>query len=202
RWDPVTDFNAELQVIAGSDFWVADHVGILVSMLFLAAGLVMIARTMSEGPTGAIAWMAAAILTIAVTITVADVAIEAIVVRPEASHWAGATSADRPIAELAAVVAARTDQALFVAGSIAFGLAGLLFGLALAGGTAYPHWLGYVALVAGAVAILTGLAEALTGLSPALTLGLFPLSLALLVVWVVGAGVVLWRRAGSGLGGA
>lgn len=76
------------------------------------------------------------------------------------------------------------------------GLTLLPLGVAVVAGRAYSRWLGWVGMVAGLAFLLGGVVTTRTASSPEAGVFLTP-GLALLVVFLLGVGVAMWRRAPS-----
>ena len=77
-----------------------------------------------------------------------------------------------------------------------FGLTFILYGLAVRAGDRYPQPLGWVAVVAGVGAVAVGLVHAVTGPS-FVTVSVFPALAAVLSLWLLVIGLLLWRQTGT-----
>lgn len=76
--------------------------------------------------------------------------------------------------------------------SLLFGLTVTTFGVSLLYSRRFPKWLGRVGLLGGLGTIAAGFAQAYTGFSQ-LAMVLSMSASAVLLVWVIALGVLLWR---------
>ena len=153
-------------VYAKNDSWIAVHFAQWFGGLLLFGGLVALYYSIStnSGLGAAVArfGFAAAILTLA-SITMLQ-AVDGVALKWAADAWANAP-ADQESAAFAAAEALRwTEYALQSYSNILLGLALILYGLAIALGTVYPRWLGWVAVGSGVAWIVHGLMVPYIGL--------------------------------------
>jgi hypothetical protein len=79
--------------------------------------------------------------------------------------------------------------------NILLGLTFVLYGLAMALGTAYPRWLGWVAAGSGVAWIVHGLIVPYVGLFDSPPRGV---ALILMTVWAFGTAYAMWRKSNGG----
>jgi Domain of unknown function (DUF4386) len=190
------DPEAFLRLVAGSPIWVTAHVGLILGSLFFLGGLVALAHSLSaEGDSGlARLGLAGALVGSAMNFIV--LALDGIAMKDAAESWINASGAEKDAALRAGAILYYLDFALFdVWVMIFFGMTFILYGLAVSASNAYPRWLGWIAVVGGVGAALVGLVQAYIGTSQATFLILFPAFAALLSIWLLVMGVLLWRRA-------
>lgn len=98
----------------------------------------------------------------------------------------------------AAEAGAEISLALFT-GTIGttFGLAPLLFGLAMLATDTFDRWLGWLAVAGGAAGLLISSIHFLDGPSPGVTNAFFTIVAGLLTVWILAIGWRLWNVAGA-----
>lgn len=190
------DPEAFLRLVAGSPIWVTAHVGLILGSLLFLGGLVALAHTLSaEGDSGlARLGLAGALVGSAMNFIV--LALDGIAMKDTAESWTNASGAEKDVALHAGAILYHLDFALFdIWVVIFFGMTFILYGLAALGSNAYPRWLGWVAVVGGLGASLVGLVQAFVGTSQITFLILFPACAALLSIWLLVMGVLMWRRA-------
>jgi hypothetical protein len=78
--------------------------------------------------------------------------------------------------------------------SLVSGLTVTIFGVALLMSSRYPGWLGAIGLAGGLATVAAGVAQASTGFS-GLAMTLIMLASAVLLGWLLLAGVFMWRSA-------
>lgn len=184
-----------LEDLDGSGIWVADHLGIAVSLLFTATALVAIGRyldTPARGPWGP---LATAVGLIGVAIALVNVAVDGPAMKEVAEAWAAASGTERDALFAAADVLRSVDIALFSTWTLVLvGVTPLLLGCAILTGGGLPRWLAWPVLAAGPVAIAVAVIQYFSGLAPITVFVLFPAASGTLALWLIAAGVILWRR--------
>jgi hypothetical protein len=180
-------------VYAKNDSWIAIHFAQWFGGLLLFGGLVALYYSIStnSGLGAAVArfGFAAAILTLA-SITMLQ-AVDGVALKWAVDAWANAP-ADQESAAFAAAEALRwTEYALQSYSNILLGLALILYGLAIALGTVYPRWLGWVAVGSGVAWIVHGLMVPYIGLFSSPPRGV---ALILMYLWAFVMAFVMWRN--------
>src|ERR671932_2914626 len=136
---------------AESDSWVAVHLVQWFAALLLIGGLIALyySITTQAGAIAAVArfGLAAAVLTGA-ALTMLQ-AVDGVALKWAVDTWASAP-ADQEIAAFSAAAALRwTEYALQSFSFILLGFTFILYGVAIALGTIYPRWLGWIAVSSG-----------------------------------------------------
>jgi hypothetical protein len=109
--------------------------------------------------------------------------------------WASA-SADREVAAFAAAEAVRwTEYSLQSYSNILLGLTLILYGLAIALGSVYPRWLGWVAVGSGVAWIVHGLMVSYIGFFDSIPRGVAQI---LMYLWVFIMAFLMWRNSSRG----
>ena len=195
------DNPAVFMEYAQSDSWIAVHFGQWFGALLIVGGLVALyysIRAMPEADAGVAAGvarfgLAAAVLT-AASVTMLQ-AVDGVALKWAVDAWASAP-ADQEVAAFAAAEALRwTEYALQSFSNILLGLTLILYGLAIALGTVYPRWLGWVAVGSGVAWIIHGLMVPYIGFFPSIPRGVAQV---LLYLWAFIMAVLMWRNSSLG----
>src|SRR5829696_5691877 len=193
RVDPM-DNPAVFMEYAQSDSWTTVHLGEYFGFLLLLGGLVALYYSVSAKPgvgAGLAPFGLAAAVTAAASFTVLQ-GVDGITLKRAVDAWVSAP-ADQEVARFAAAEAVRWTE--IAINSLSFFLSGLtllLYGGAIALGTVYPRWAGWIALVSGATLMYHGAVVVSYegfGSSIANLVGLV-----LLGVWTFIMAVLMWRN--------
>src|SRR5215210_7607714 len=195
REDPM-DNPAVFMEYAHSNIWTADHLAEYFGFLLLLGGLVALYYSVRAKPgvgAGLAPFGLAAAVTTAASFTILQ-AVDGIALKRAVDAWASAP-ADQETAAFAAAEAVRWTE--IGVNSLSFFLSGLtlfLYGVAIAFGTVYPRWAGWMALVSGAALMYHGaVVVSYEGFGPSISnLG----GLVLLAVWAFIMAVLMWRHGG------
>lgn len=185
--DDLGDPTALLDVVATTSAWELIQIGVVVALLIILAGFYAVTESVKDAPASAWARFGLGAAVIGTTIGVAAFAINA-----SFGQAVDAVGVD------ALASAAVISGGLFNAWVITFfGLAALLYGLALAASSEYPSWLGWVTVLAGLVGLATGFIDAFAGATEMSTFVLFPTSSGLLTLVIIYLGVLLLGKAST-----
>ncbi|MQA14037.1 MAG: hypothetical protein GEV09_07635 [Pseudonocardiaceae bacterium] len=184
--------------------WVAEkplsmlHMGIILCSLLWVGGLVALASSLVDGTSWALGQLGSASAVIGATLLAVHYRIDGPALEEVAAAWAAAAGAERErLLERGDLVLLMTGGGFPLYVALFLGLPFLLFGVAMVFSSNYPSWLGWLGTVAGAVAFVVGTTHFVgLGFPP---IQLFVLSVFLLDVWMFTVGVLMWRRAGSGV---
>jgi hypothetical protein len=151
---------------AQSDSWIAVHFGQWFAILLIIGGLVALYYSITAKPeaNAAVArfGLVVAVLTGA-SLTILQ-AVDGVALKWAVDAWASAP-ADGAVAAFAVAEALRwTEYSLQSYSNILLGLTLILYGLAIALGSVYPRWLGWVAAASGVAWIVHGLMVSYIGL--------------------------------------
>lgn len=191
----VADPAAVLQGIAGSGIWIGVHVGIVFAGLLYVLGLTGVYRSITLEPASAWARLGfvAAILGAMPLFSLLGVEIA---LKGLATAWDSAAGPDKDAQFRIAAALLSVGFALFAAFvSVFFGVAHLLFGVAMLPGEPYPRWLGWMAIVGGVGSIWVGVTQFYEGPSRLMTIVLFTVFSGVLTLWLLIAGLRLWQMA-------
>jgi hypothetical protein len=192
REEPM-DNPAVFMEYAQDDSWIAVHFAQWVATLLLFGGLLAVYYSITTKPDAGAGvarfGFAAAVLT-AASLTMLQ-AVDGVALKWAVDEWAGAP-ADQETAAFAAAQALRwTEYATQSYSNILLGLTLILYGLAIALGTVYPRWLGWVAAGSGVAWIVHGLMVPYIGLFDSPPRGV---ALVLMSLWAFVMAFLMWRN--------
>jgi hypothetical protein len=195
--EDVMDNQAVFLEYAQSQSWIAVHLAQWVGVLLLFGGLVAvyysITRRSEMGAALARFGLAMAVLA-AASLTMLQ-AVDGVALKWAVDAWASAP-ADQEAAALAAAEALRwTEYSLQSFSNILLGLTLVLYGLAIAVGSAYPRWLGWVSAGSGVAWIVHGLMVPYIGLFDSPPRGV---AIILMSVWAFIMAYLMWRNGSRG----
>ncbi len=196
--EDVMDNPAVFMEYAQSDGWIAVHLAQWFAALLLFGGLVALYSSITRrSEAGAVVvarfGLAAAVLA-AASLTMLQ-AVDGVALKWAVDAWANAP-ADQEGAAFAAAEALRwTEYAIQSFSNILLGLTLILYGLAIALGTVYPGWLGWIAVGSGVAWIVHGLMVPYIGLFPSIPRGV---AVVLLALWAFIIAFLMWRNSSRG----
>jgi Domain of unknown function (DUF4386) len=197
---PITtgDLEETATTIAGDGEWILLHLGIVVAMLLLAAGLTgMIAH--AEGTRGTpIAKVAMVITSIGTALAVVSVAIDGVALKILADEWAAVSPQETPRLFDLFATTKRINTALW--GStvmVFFGFAILCHGTALLQSRRLPPWMGWAAVLSALGSLLAASLQLPAGGESRTGEFIFLGSSILLTIWALTLGYLWWREARS-----
>ena len=192
--DP-NDSRAAFAEYAHSRIWTEVHLGQFLGTVLLAVSLLCLARALSRqrGLPGALAVVGAVTALLLTAVFTVQMALDGIALRTAVHAWATATGPQKASAFQVAEGLRGLEKGLSALFHINNGLTLLALGSSVAFGELYARWLGWTAVVAGVAFLAGGIVTAHTGFSSPAGLLLKP-ALLLLVVFMVGVCVSMWRR--------
>ena len=190
------DTEAFIQSIVDSSIWAGIHVLVLVPLLLGVGGLLALYRSITGEPGAALAQLGFAAALMGAAITSVSVAILGGGAMKElADAWAAAADKEVPFAVAKATILVSFDIGSW--GNLVFyGVAPILYGLAISLTGIYPKWLGWVAVVGGVGGVLIQIVQFSQGVS-LVTSGVYVASFLVVTLWLVVMGVLMWRKAGA-----
>jgi hypothetical protein len=198
--DP-NDSRAAFTEYAHSGTWTAVHIGQFLGTLLLALALLALARALSRQPglPGALAVVGAVTAVLLAAVFTVQMAVDGVALRAAIDTWTRAPAGPaRTSAFLVAEGLRGLEKGLSAFFHLTNGLTLVSLGLSVALGHLYARWLGWVAVLAGLAFLVGGWVTARSGFSPEAGRLLTP-ALLLLVVFLIGACVSMWRRADADL---
>ena len=179
---------------AASQTWVASHLLQLLGVILVVAVLVLLARSMADGPAAEWATLgltgAGAILALSGALQ----AVDGVALKVMVDSWASRPEPEKTAIFQAALGVRQIEIGLASITSLIMGLTVVLYGIALLIDWRFPRWIGAIALAGGAPMAVAGVVIAYTGFSDLAMIFNMAAGL-LLIVWMVGLGVYGWRQA-------
>ena len=190
------DTEAFLQSIVDSSIWAGIHVLVLIPLLLGVGGLLALYRSITGEPGAALAQLGFAAALMGGAVTSVSVAILGGGAMKElADAWAAAADKEVPLAVAEAAILVSFDIGSW--GNLVFyGVAPILYGLAIALTGLYPKWLGWVAVIGGAGGVLIQIVQFSQGVSQ-VTSSVYVAFFLVVTLWLLVMGVLMWRKAGA-----
>ena len=176
---------------AASHHWVAIHLTQLFGVVLITASLVLLSRTMADGPAAEWATLGAVGAIASLSVASALQAVDGIAVKVMVDTWA---ATPEPASFSAAFGVRQVEVGLASIGSLLFGLTATVYGVAILIDGRFPGWIAVVAIVGGVPTAIAGVVMASTGFSNQAMLIGMPAD-ALLILWMVALGICGWKRA-------
>jgi hypothetical protein len=181
-----------------SDSWVAVHLAQWFAALLIIGGLVALYYSITTKPEANAAAVArfgfAAALLTGASLTMLQ-AVDGVALKWAVDTWVR-VPADQGAAAFSAAQALRwTEYSLQSYSNILLGLTLILYGLAIALGTVYPRWLGWLAAASGGAWIVHGLMVPYVGLFDSIPRGV---ATVLMALWAFVIAVLMWRNSSRG----
>jgi hypothetical protein len=180
---------------AADDFWVAGHLMQLAGIASMAAALVFLTAVLEARRGSGIARIAAGGAIASLALADALQAVDGIALKNMVDVWAAAPAPQKREVFHAAFAVRRIEVGLASMLSLSFGLTATLYGVALIGARTYPKWFAALAMVAGTPTIASGVLMAYSGFSGFSMAINMPAS-AILLVWMLTLGILMWRQDG------
>jgi hypothetical protein len=191
RADP-NDAVAAFTEYAADRLWIASHLIQLAGVALIVAALLLLSRRLDGTKAGPWSRFAAAGAVASLGVATALQAVDGVALKGMVDTWAAAPAAQKEAAFFAALAVRRIEIGLASTASLLFGLTVIAYGVALLRARVYPLWIGAFALVPGIGAAIAGVLMAYSGFS-ALAMAVSLPASALLLVWMLGIGVLMWR---------
>ncbi|HZD71597.1 MAG TPA: hypothetical protein VFA45_22620 [Actinomycetes bacterium] len=188
--DPVAWLNNATR----SSQWFPSHVLILLGSILLIGGLVALSRSLTGTRGHGIGQVALANALIGSSLILVTLAIDGLTVAELDQAWR-VGPAPSPEALLAGSILYHTIfSLLYVFELTLFGLAPILYGVAILLSKAYATWLGWVGMLIGSSVVLTALLSMIGVATEFIDAVVWSVVASLFVLWVLVMGVLLWRK--------
>lgn len=192
---PAEGAEARLQQIAESSVWILERMSFAAASLVVMGTWVAISRTITTGLAETWARLGLTAAVIGTAALVVAMGVSGFGYKEAAEAWMSAPEAEKAAAFYAARAVELGGTGLFaMMFSVLYGVAPILYGLAIVTSDVYPKWLGWVAVAIGVAGVPAEHVLAF-GWSDALGGALFAVSAFLFMVWLVAIGLIMWRRA-------
>jgi hypothetical protein len=178
---------------AGDRLWVASHLVQLVGIVLALAALLVLGRQLETNGGGMWVRLASAGAIASLALAAALQAVDGIALRAMVENWAAAVAVQKDSAFQSAFAVRQVEIGLASVLSLALGMAAALYGVALLDGRKYPRWAGGLAIAGGVPTALSGVVMAFSGFSD-LEMAINMPASALLLLWMLTLGVLMWRR--------
>jgi hypothetical protein len=184
-----------LQIVAGSDIWVADHVIIAIGVTLLLGAFYGVTHSISDDSATAWAGLAWGVAIVGVGLGALLMLTEAVAVAGIAETWATSSGTEADLALAAGSALFHFSLALAAAAPLfLFGIAPMLTGRAILSSHEYPSWVGVAGMILGGIGVVANIGQVLTGVTTQSGLVLVPIGIVGVTVWMIYLGVVMWRR--------
>lgn len=196
RWSDIDDVELYTK-IADSGIWNADHLILVVALIFTTAGIVAVARSLEDGEGDTLARYGLLATVVGGAIAIGNISIDGYAMRAAAENFADAIPQDRNAAFWAVNAIDNVSSAMFSVWTLVLlGVSPFLLGLAAIRSGRIASWLGGAAVLGGVVSAGVGLAGLADVDGDSLLIPFLVGSL-LVTVWVLGAGWTVWQRASA-----
>lgn len=195
--DPLAAFTE----YAADRLWVASHLMQLIGMILMVFALVLLSRMMSSGRGSSWAHMGVVGAGASLSVAAALQAVDGIALKVMVDSWAAASAAEKDMLFQANLGVRQIEIGLASILSLLLGITVTIYGVALVSDRHFPRWLGWLAIVGGIPTAVAGIVIAHTGFS-GVAMGINMSASSLLLVWIVVAGVWIWRLASTKSAGA
>ena len=190
-------------VYAGSDTWIAAHIGQFAGvMLVFAGGFVALFRLLFKSESGmasALAWFGLVTAILVASSFAILQAVDGIAFKIAVDTWyaippstAGAGEGDKAIAFRVAEGIRWTEIGINSYNRILQGVVALIFGVAITKSALLAKWIGAVGIFAGVVTLIAGVGVAYVGFAPLPIVG--DVSTFISFAWLAILGIFMWRK--------
>ncbi len=190
------DPEGTARVVAESQIWVPLHLTLMVAFLLMLGGLVAIHHSLGGGLPGVLARFGLVAGIVGTTVGVIILTTDGFASKHLADFWRSAP----PDLRSTALAAFRAEEAINFAllsplNLIFAGFTFVLFGLATALSKVYPHWLGWIVVVAGLGGMVSGVIQAYIGEPTTISTAVGIAAPTIITLWLLVMGILLLRKA-------
>lgn len=177
-------------------YWVATHLGQLVSAVLIAAGFVALSWRLRAGRAGVWALLAGLTAVAGMSVAAALQAVDGIALKFMVDRWSLASMETRAVVFEAAFAVRQIEIGLASLLESLFGLTVALYGVAILFSSAAGVWLGLFGILAGTALLASSMVQAHAGFTDIAMATTMPSTL-LVLLWSVFIGAFLLRSAGA-----
>jgi hypothetical protein len=192
--DLPTQTEDALRYLAPRPEWPAIHLTAMVSALLFVPAFKALTTTLHGVAGRILSQLALVSVAIGVAVFFIDYSIDGYVMKYLADEWAAATGPAKADKLLVADAVLGVIRGTVVSSlTWLLGLPFLIAGLAVALGSGFPRWLGWIAVATGAGTTLAGMASFIGASDPIFVAGIMLSFLSF--AWLIAIGVLMWRHA-------
>ena len=188
------DSTAHFRTIAADSSWSLDHFLFVVVAAITLWGLIALSDSLLKTRGAFMARLAAHMAIIGTALMVIFFVVDGFGMKAIAEVWQNAPAAEAVPALYSALLMSKLGLGTGSAYQVWYlGLLPILFSIAMLQGGTFPRWISFIAMLGGVLGVVAGASFFLVGYSLA---GLFSFigAQAIIAVWVLAAGIVLYRR--------
>ena len=178
---------------AANYFWVGTHFTQFFGVVLMVGALVLLSRTMANGPAAHWAYLGIAGAIGSVAVTSALRAVDGVALKVMVDTWVAAPESEKTVVFQTAFAVRQVEIGLAAFGSMLFGITVAVYGIAIMVDRRYAIWLGVLGLAGGLPLVGAGVLMAHTGFSGMAMAVSMPSSM-LLLVWMLSVGFFMWTR--------
>jgi hypothetical protein len=196
RSPDISDYTKQINTVASSGIWIADHLVFLLGALLMTGGLLAIGRYLAADPRSA-PWarLADALAITNAAIVAVLIALDGLASKEVHERAVNAAPSVRGAYFATAQMMETIDASIFSIWICTFfGLTFGLYAIAVLLGRQLPAVLGWIAGVGAFAALILGIIQGVNGLSKLVTNELFVLAASTLNTWLLVTAVILIRR--------
>jgi hypothetical protein len=165
----------------------------LTGIALMVAALILLSQRMATGQARVVAILGEIGAIAGLAVAAALQAVDGIALKSMVNAWSNAPEPKKEMLFYAAFAVRQIEIGLASIMSLLLGFTVAIYGRALLIDRSFPQWLGYLAIVGGIPTAIAGLIIAYTGFS-GLAMAINMPSSSLLLVWMIGMGVYVWRK--------
>lgn len=176
---------------AVDQLWVGSHLTQLLGIVLITGTLVLLSRTMANGPAREWAHLGMAGGIASLAAATALQAVDGIALKVMVDAWVAARDQEKTILFQVALGVRQIEIGLASMASLLFGMTVLVYGIALVVDARCPTWLGLLGVASGSLTAVAAVVMAYSGFSAVAMTVSMPSS-TLLLAWIISVGVFMW----------
>jgi hypothetical protein len=188
--DP-NDASRAFAEYAADHLWVASHLTQFLGVVLMVGALVLLSRSMANGPAAHWAHLGIAGAIASLAMTSALQAVDGVALKVMVDTWAGAPENEKSMLFQGAFAVRQIEIGLASLMTLLFGVTVMIYGIALVVDRSFPTWLGVLGIAGGVPLLVAGTVMAHTGFSEVAMAVSMPSSI-LLLAWIISVGIFMW----------
>jgi hypothetical protein len=191
--------EAFLHMAAMSSAWTTIHVGLVVAFILFFGGMLALSHSLAATRGASVARLALAAGAVGTAVSLVQTGVD-LALGTIAKDWHGASGAAQATSlQVGGAVEDIDFQLLSIELVTFFGVTFILYGIAVGMSERHPRLLMWPAVLGGLGGVGVGLAQSFVEHASLLTLIGLPIVAAVLSLWMLAMGVLLWARSGRPL---